>query len=187
VNFSLVRALWSQVSRVGACMAVLKQQARQKNANDGATQNVLLKVNLQKTGLTCGSGGFEHDIFMASAYAPGKILGFYTPNPTPGKIPGDWGTGPYPIWIPENSDKPVYFSDITGLHELTVGDGDCILRTAMKFFKISTNTNPFWKDNFILISTGKDGGSPTVDVWFPVVCETKPFPQKTVTLQHPLP
>lgn len=171
----------------GWCMYGRAQAAgTQKNANDGATQNVLLKTTLVKTGLTCGSGGWEHDIFMAYAYAPGKILGMYPTDSTGGKIPGDL-TYYHDKWIPENPDKPVYFSDITGIHELRLADGECLSRTAMTFFKIGTKTNPFWQDNFILVSTGKNGGSPNVDVWFPVVCETKPFPQKTVTLQHPLP
>ncbi len=160
-------------------------RAEAADANNGATRNVLLKATLKKTGLTCGSGNWEVDIFMAWAYAPGRIIGLYTPKPTPGNIPGEWASPTNHVWIPENPDKPVYFSDITGLHELS--DGDCIWRTAKKFFNIDTKTNPFWKDNFILISTGKDGGSPMVDVWFPVVCETKPFPQETVTLQHQLP
>jgi hypothetical protein len=83
----------------------------------GETQNVVLTTEIRKTGLTCGSGGWEHDIFVAYAYAPGRILGLAPMNTPPGKIPGDWSRYGAP-WVPENPDKSVYFSDITNLHEL---------------------------------------------------------------------
>lgn len=151
----------------------------------GPTQNVALTMQIRFAGITCGSGGSEHGIFLAYAYAPGKILGLAPMSPPPGNIPGDFAPYGGP-WVPENPGKPVYFSDVTGLHELKIGDGTCIQRAAA-LFNINTNQNPYWQDNFVLCSLGKNGGSPSVTAWFNVVCETTPFERQTIDLQHPLP
>jgi hypothetical protein len=132
------------------------------------TQRRIFLVRMTKSDLTCGSNGWEHAIYFASVKAPGKIVGLYPdPNYVPQKMPGEQGTYG---WIPEKPNTPMYFSDVTDLHYLT--DRDCIRRTAQKYFNISTEANPFLNGDFILVSVGKNGGSPEIDVSFPIEYET---------------